>query len=298
MSRCLVTGHMGYIGSRLCEKLKNEGHEVLGIDLKDPDSGDVIEELAELDGKFLQKYEDFKPEYIFHLACKPRVAYSVIDPVGTMHNNVMATSVLLNYAHKIGAKRLIYSDSSSVVGDGSGPNSPYGLQKLVSELECQLYSKLYNLDTVCLRYFNVYSPCQAADDVYATAICNWMQFIRDNKNPYITGSGEQRRDMVHVRDVISANIFCMEASNNFNGSVHDIGTGSNISLNEVRDIIEEYFPDVVFEYIEERVGDVMHTKADTRSLKKLGWQTKIPIREGMNECYSKLLEELSENKQS
>lgn len=292
MSKCLVTGHMGYIGSRLVRQLLEAGHEVLGIDLKDPKSGDVITELAESDGRFKIKYEDFKPDYIFHLACKPRVAYSVIDPVGTMYNNVMATSVVLNYARKIGAKRVIYSDSSSVVGDGNGPNSPYGLQKYISELECHLYSKLYKLDTVSLRYFNVYSPCQKADDMYATAICNWMQYIREGKRPYITGTGEQRRDMIHVEDVISANIFCMNYNNNFEGAAFDAGTGSNISLNEVRNIILEYFPDVQFDYINEREGDVMHTRANISGLERLGWKSKIKIIDGMHSCYSHLLAEI------
>jgi UDP-glucose 4-epimerase len=278
--------------------LNKQGHEVLGIDLTDPDTGDIITELIEFgDGTFKEKYQNFQPEYIFHLACKPRVAYSVIDPVGTMQNNVMATSVLLNYARKIGTKRLIYSDSSSVVGDGNGPNSPYGLQKYISELECQLYSKLYGLDTVCLRYFNVYSPCQTADDVYATAICNWMKFIREGNNPYITGTGDQRRDMIHVEDVISVNIFCMERAVNLNGSVHDIGTGGNISLNEVRDIVLKYFPNVTFDYIKERVGDVMHTQANTTSLQKLGWEAKHSIESGMHECYSRLLEEIYTRKE-
>ena len=112
---------------------------------------------------------------------------------------------------------------------GDGPNSPYGLQKLVSEWECKLYSELYGLDTVSLRYFNVYSPCQKTGGAYGTAIANWMQYIRDVKDPYITGDGEQRRDMVHVQDVVSANLFAMNYEENFNGRHYDVGTGQNIS---------------------------------------------------------------------
>ena len=157
------------------------------------------------------------------------------------------------------------------MGDGDGPNSPYGLQKFVSELECELYSKLYGLDTVSLRYFNVYSPCQEAEGPYATAICNWMEFIRQGKDPFITGDGEQRRDMVHVEDVISANLFAMEYPDKFNGRHFDVGTGTNMSLNEVKDIIVSYFPNVNFEYREERTGDVRHTCANIERLRSLGW---------------------------
>ena len=103
-----------------------------------------------------------------------------------------------------------FSSSSSVVGNGDGPTSPYGLQKLISEMECKLYAELYGVDTVSLRYFNVYSEDQKADGPYATAIANWMQFIRDGKTPFITGTGEQRRDMLHVSDAVRANIFAME----------------------------------------------------------------------------------------
>ena len=111
MSRCLVTGHKGYIGSRLVERLEEMGHEVAGIDLKDEE--DI------LDG--LEKFIDFKPEYIFHLACIPRVGYSIEQPVHTMINNVISTSIVLDFARKMRVKRVIYSGSSSVVGNGRGP---------------------------------------------------------------------------------------------------------------------------------------------------------------------------------
>ena len=169
------------------------------------DGHDINKDLnGGLNGKsFHPLYLKFKPEYIFHLACIPRVAYSVENPVETMQNNVLATTNVLNFARKVGAKRVIYSSSSSVIGDGTGPNSPYGLQKLISEMECRLYSKLYGLDTVSLRYFNVYSPDQEAAGPYATAISNWMRHIREDKKPFITGDGEQRRDMLNVHDALA-----------------------------------------------------------------------------------------------
>jgi len=295
MARCLVTGHKGYIGSRLYKELKNLGHEVMGIDYAEDPKSDILRVLKEDDdGGFHPHYYNFKPEYIFHLACIPRVVYSGEEPVKTMENNVLATTYVLNFARKVGAKRVIYSGSSSVVGNGNGPESPYGLQKLISEMECKLYSNFYDLDTVSLRYFNVYSPCQRADGPYATAVANWMQYIRNSKNPYITGDGEQSRDMAHLLDVVSANIFAMNHKENFNGRNYDIGAGDNISLNGIKEIALSYFPNVQFDYVEERKGDVKTTKADISSLRKLGWSPKIPIVSGIKQCFGDLLNEIEE----
>ena len=286
MARCLVTGHKGYIGSRLAERLEGLGHEVKGVDLQE---GDDI-----LDG--LNQFIEFKPEYVFHLACIPRVAYSVEQPVLTMINNVIATSIVLDFANKMKVKRVIYSGSSSVVGNGDGPASPYGLQKLVSELESKLYTSLYGLDTVTLRYFNVYSPCQKAEGPYATAVANFMQFIRDGKNPFITGDGEQRRDMAHLEDVVSANIAAMERTTNFNGVTYDIGTGSNISLNKIKEIAQDFFPQVEFEYSPPRHGDVFSTKANiTPFMDESSWTPMNEIESGIRNCFAKLQKEL-ENK--
>ena len=296
MARCLVTGHRGYIGTVLYEKLQELGHEVQGIDLFE--GHDINKDLKEYNepmrGTFHPYYSNFKPEYIFHLACIPRVAYSIENPVHTMRNNVLCTSNILNFARHVGAKRVVYSGSSSVIGNGNGPTSPYGLQKLISEMECKLYSQLYGVDTVSLRYFNVYSPDQKANGPYATAVSNFMKHIREGKNPFITGDGGQRRDMANVKDVVSANIFAMEHKEKFNGQHFDVGTGSNISLNEVRNIVLDYFPDVEFDYVEERKGDVLYTMANMMNLAKLGWRPEINIFDGINECFRKLKEELNE----
>ena len=298
MARCLVTGHRGYIGTALYKRLQELGHEVQGIDLFE--GHNILNDLKEYDepmiGRFHPHYYNFKPEYIFHLACIPRVAYSVEFPTQTMRNNVLCTTHVLNFARKVGAKRVIYSGSSSVKGNGGGPTSPYGLQKLISEMECKLYSDLYGLDTVSLRYFNVYSEDQQADGPYATAIANWMKYIREEKTPFITGDGTQRRDMSYREDVVSANVFAMEREEDFNGKNYDVGTGQNISLNEIANIVLDYFPNVKFDHVEPREGDVQITCANMLDLKELGWEPRMKIREGINNCFKMLKEELNERK--
>lgn len=279
MSKCIVTGSSGYIGSHLTKKLKTLGHEVFEVDKESANTPlDLAKELT-------YKYLPTDPDYIFHLACIPRVAYSVEQPVLTTYNNVLSTTYLLDYAKRVGCKRLIYAGSSSVVGNGDGPSSPYGLQKLVSEMECKLYSSLYNLDTVTLRYFNVYSEDQVPTSAYSTAICNWMECIRTGSTPYITGNGEQNRDMAYVHDVVDANIAAMEYENKFNGQHFDIGTGSNITLNEIKDIVQKYH-DIKFDYVEDRKGDVFSTVADIEPFKKCGWSPKVDLHTGINRCFS------------
>lgn len=292
MAKCLVTGHKGYIGSRLYSALQEEGHEVMGIDLKD--GNDILEKLKpNADGTFHRHWANFKPEFIFHLAAIPRVAYSVENPIEVIENNVLSSLYVLEFARHVGAKRVIYSSSSSVVGDQSGPENPYGASKYMPESMCGVWSRLYGLDTVCLRYFNVYSPDQKADGPYATAIANWMQHIRDGKNPFITGDGEQRRDMSHREDVVSANMFCMSDKINFEGRWLDVGTGDNISLNEVKEVVLQHFPQVQFDYIEDRPGDVAITKADMSAFSDMGWEAQNSISDGISECFSLLKEEMS-----
>jgi len=293
MSKCLVTGHKGYIGSKLFQELEKAGHEVVGIDIKDGKDINGLQGLLEdNEGKFHPYWYGFKPEYIFHLACHPRIGLSIDNPVATMKNNVLAGSNVLNFARKVGAKRVIYSSSSSIKGNGQGPTNPYALQKMTTEIECKLYSELYGLDTVSLRYFNVYSEDQPAEGPYATAISNWMNYIRQGKTPFITGDGSQQRDMLHVDDAVSANIFAMNREINFNGGVYDIGTGKNVSLKEIRDVVMGLFTDVVFEYKPSRPNEVLNTRADTGPLKELGWEVKTSIKDGLFRCFKKLREEI------
>jgi len=282
-----VTGHLGYIGKHLVRELETRGHTVRGVDLKE--GQDLLDGIPE-------RVKMFTPDVIFHLAAIPRVAYSVENPLHVMRNNIVSTSVVLDYARHNNIP-VIYSSSSSVVGNGQGPASPYALSKHVGEVESLLYNKLHGLKTVALRYFNVYSYDQVADSPYATVVCNWKKYITTpDLTPFITGDGTQRRDMTHVSDIVSANIFCAENLNNDGlwGEWYDVGSGENISLNELRDIVLKHFPGHPFEYIEPRQGDVMLTRANLEKFNQHGWTSKIDLESGLDAVYSRLAREMNE----
>lgn len=270
--KILVTGHKGYIGSHLYSNLTRLGYDVHGIDLKD--------------GKdILYCLPDEKFDYVFHLAAIPKVSFCVSNPSYTMRQNVLVTSVLLEWAKNHGVKRVIFSSSAAVYGNGEGfPSSPYGLHKLMSEMECKLFSQLYGLDTVCLRYFNVYSEDQPFEGSYSTAISAWMQMIREGKPLRIDGDGEQTRDFIHVDDIVLANIYAMQASQQFNGKSYDVGTGESVSLNYIKNFINSV-KNVEWISNPERIGDVRHSVSDVSSFKDLGFEALVSIQKGLERCF-------------
>mgnify|MGYP003671711240 CR=1 FL=1 len=269
--KVLVTGHKGYIGSKIYDELIRQGFETTGIDLKEGD--DILHCLPR------ESYD-----YVFHLSAYPKVSYSIENPSYTLKQNVLATSVLLEWSVLNKVKRVIFS-SSAAVNDGE-PKSPYGLHKLMNELECKLYSDLYGLDTVCLRYYNVYSENQEFGGAYSTAISAWMEMIKQNKPLRIDGDGNQTRDFIHLSDIVSANIFCMKNDKKFNGKVLNVGTGKPITLNYIKKFINHHH-NVIWKKQPERIGDIRHSCADISDLKDLGWQPKISIDEGLNKCFKK-----------
>lgn len=270
MAKCLVTGHRGYIGSALTDKLKSLGHDVRGADLVCEDRPTDIR----TKGFFSSNYwTNFKPEFIFHLAAQPSVKYSVDNPSSSLSNNVFGTSCVLEFAKNVGAKRVIFSSSAAVYGNNGFPSNPYGLHKLMSEMECKLYSELYDLDTVSLRYFNVFSENQVYGDAYSTVIAAWRWAIKNNLPLVVHGDGNQTRDFIHLDDIVDCNVFCMNYVNDFKGQHYDVGNGVSLSLNDLKEIISK-ITKCAWTNESERIGDVKESCADVTQLNKMGWYPK------------------------
>jgi UDP-glucose 4-epimerase len=276
MSKILVTGHKGYIGSHLYSEIKKGlTHEVHGIDLKDGD-----------DALYCLPDEQF--DTVFHFCAYPRVEYSVLNPSYTLQQNVLVTSKLLEWSKNHGVKKFIFSSSSAIMGDGDGvPKSPYGLHKLMSEMECKLYKELYGVHCVCLRYFNAYSEDQPYGGAYTTAISAWMEMIRQNKPLRLDGDGEQTRDFVHVEDIVSANILAMNNSE-MDDDYYNVGYGFSFSLNYIKDFIDRH-QKVEWDFAPPRKGDARNTLANNQSLIDCGWKPKVHFNEGLERCFGKVL---------
>jgi UDP-glucose 4-epimerase len=279
MAKCLVTGHKGYIGSRLINKLELAGHEVAGIDIRatGPQEGIDIRKHLFFNNKPWLKFE---PDYIFHLAAKPSVAWSVENPSESLSHNVHGSSAVLDFARRVNVKRVIFASSAAVYG----ASSPYGLHKLMTEMECSLYAKLYGLDTVSLRYFNVYSEDQPFGGAYSTVIAAWMQMLKDKKPLRLDGDGKQTRDFVHLDDIIDANIFCMKYEGRFNGMSFDVGTGIETSLSDIKREVEKYHSPQ-WESAPARPGDISTSRANTQNLKILGWEAQTSLATGLQRCF-------------
>lgn len=270
----LVTGHKGYIGSHLYDKLDDLGYDVLGIDLKD--GIDILHNLPDID-----------VEVVFHMAAFPSVAYSVENPSYTMMHNVLGTSRLLEWSKKHNVKRFIFSSSAAVYGNDGVLGSPYALHKAISEMECKLYSDLYGLDTVCLRYFNVYSEDQEYGGTYSTVIAAWMHALRTGSSPVLEGDGKQTRDFIYLEDIVDANLFCMKSKKQFNGRVYDIASGKTISLEYIKNYLDTRY-NIDWNHKSPRQGDVKHVSPDTSKMTKLGWSAKTSIEQGLQKCFGKI----------
>lgn len=284
MRSVLVTGGAGFIGGNLVRELLRRKVEVRIID--DLSSGDVknipegVEFLkADLSTISLDDLCNFMEgvDTVFHLAAKARVQPSIDDPVSFNRANVDSTLNTLVASNKCGVKRFVYSASSSCYGDTDivptpetapkNPVSPYGLQKYVGEQYCKLFSEIYNLDTVSLRYFNVYGEGMRHDGAYSLVLAVWMHQYQNGIPLTITNDGNQRRDFTHVDDVVQANIKSALHPDNLNGESFNVGNGKSFSMNEVVDMIGSER-----RYGEKRI-EPFETLADNRKIiEVLDWE--------------------------
>ena len=292
-TKVIVTGGAGFIGSNLADALVELGYDVHVVDNLVAGNREHVNNESTLHIIDIENLEDLKKvfsgaEYVFHLAALPRVQYSIEYPLETHKTNVNGTHNVLIAAKECGVKRVIYAASSSFYGDqeimplheemSPRPKSPYALHKYIGEIYCKMWSELHNLETVSLRYFNVYGPRQSGEGAYALVIARFLKQKSEGLPFTITGDGEQTRDYTHVRDIVRANILAMESKNVGKGEVINIGTGKNVSVNTIAKMIGGEFT-----YVAPRI-EPKHTLADNRKAKELlGWYSTVTIEDGIKE---------------
>lgn len=289
----VVTGGAGFIGSHLAGALLEKGYTVKIVDDLSGGSRDKVPqgaEFFELNVNETEKLTEIMhgATYVFHFAALPRVQFSIEHPLETNEANVTGTVSMLKAAHDAGVKRVIYSASSSAYGDQdvmpltedmkAMPKSPYGLQKYIGELYCRVWSEVYGLPTVALRYFNVYGPGASAEGAYALVIAKFLKLRSEGKPMTITGDGTQTRDFTHVRDVVRANLLAAESPNVGKGEAINIGAGKNASVLRIAELIGG-----PTEFIAARLEPHDTLADNTKAKALLNWQPEVTLEEGIAE---------------
>jgi nucleoside-diphosphate-sugar epimerase len=300
-TKVLVTGGAGFIGSNLADELIKQGAKVAIID-------NLVtgfrENLGEINGDFEFIEGDLNDdaklkqavegvEIVFHQAALPSVPRSVENPVDTHEACVNGTFNLLLKAKDAGVKRVIYAASSSAYGDQPilpkvetmrpEPLSPYAGAKLMGEYYCQVFSRVYGLEAIALRYFNVFGPRQNPSSMYSGVISRFVDALLGNKTPVIYGDGETSRDFTYIANVVDANIKAAQTSKGI-GEVMNCANGERISLNELLEVLKKITgkPEVNAEYEPERKGDVKHSQADNRrAVEYLDYEKLVGLEEGL-----------------
>ena len=251
----LVTGGNGFIGSHIVDRLVSDGHHVVVIDNKSSDASDkhYINKKAVYYNEDISDYNSTRPLYegldiIFHLAAEARIQPTLKDPILAAKTNMLGTCTVLQCAREAGVKRVIYSSTSSAYGLKNDiplkedmPNdclNPYSVTKTAGEELCKMYTRLFNLETVTFRYFNVYGPRQPLKGQYAPVIGIFLRQKAAGEDMTIVGDGTQRRDFTHVDDIVEANIRASDLTNrDVIGETINVGSGTNYSVNDVAEMI-------------------------------------------------------------
>ena len=300
-TKVLVTGGAGFIGSNLADELIKQGAKVSIID-------NLVtgfrENLEEIKGDFdfiegdLNDDEALKKalqdvEVVFHQAALPSVPRSVENPEETHEACVNATFNLLLKSKEAGVRRVVYAASSSAYGDQPTlpkvetmrpePLSPYAGAKLMGEYYCQVFSRVYGLESIALRYFNVFGPRQNPSSQYSGVISRFVDALMGEKTPVIYGDGETSRDFTYIANVVDANIKAAQTTKGI-GEVMNCANGERISLNELLEVLKNITgkPEVNAVYEPERKGDVKHSQADNRrAVECLGYEKLVGLEEGL-----------------
>jgi UDP-glucose 4-epimerase len=306
--RFVVTGGAGFIGSNIVTDLVKNNNEVTVIDNlltgKLENLSDVMDEIRFVEGDIqdlnLLKREFDDIDYVLHQAALPSVPRSVDDPIASNQNNIDGTLNVLIAARDAGVKRVVYASSSSAYGNSPTlpkkedmkpePLSPYAVTKLVGEYYCKVFYDLYGLETVSLRYFNVFGPHQDPNSQYAAVIPKFITTMLKGNKPVIFGDGTQSRDFTYVQNNVEANLLACVA-NRAAGKLFNIACGERITLNDLVDILNHILgTDIESVYTEARQGDVKHSLADINLAKDiLGYEPKCSFVEGLKKTVENLI---------
>jgi UDP-glucose 4-epimerase len=302
MAKFLITGAAGFIGSALARALVCAGHEVCALD--DLSSG-TLQNFADIKERVDFRHASVLDltavslackgvECVFHEAAVASVTQSVDDPLRTNSVNLQGTLNVLFAARNAGVKRVIYAASSAAYGTSEvvpkredmrpAPGSPYAVQKLAGEHYMKTFSDLYGLETVCLRYFNVFGPRQDCNSPYSGVLARFINQMLKGQTPTIYGDGDQTRDFVYIDDVVEANLLASAASPNISGQVFNIGTGRPTSLIEAYNSLAEIIGfSQAPKMLPARLGDVRDSLADiTLARKALGYSPATTLKKGLS----------------
>jgi UDP-glucose 4-epimerase len=291
--KSLVTGGAGFIGSNMVERLLEEGHEVVCVDNESASSNERFHwnSASENHKVDIRDAEGMRPlfrgvDYVFHMAAESRIMNTMENPVRAAETNLVGTVSVLQCAREAGCRRVVYSSTSSVYGGNKAPNredmvpdclNPYSASKYAGEMFCRNYSELFGLETVTLRYFNVYGRRHPEKGQYAPVMAIFARQRRNGERLTVVGDGLQRRDFVNVLDVADANFKAAtkELPAGIFGTPFNIGTGENHSILDLARSISE---DITF--VPSRPGEMSETLADNDKAKTvLGWTPKVDIHE-------------------
>ena len=294
MSKCLVTGGAGFIGSHLVDYLINMKHDVIIVDNMSANNEKFYwNEMAIAKVVDITDYERMRPlfdgvDYVFHLAAESRLQPAIENPIEAVTKNCVGTTVVLQCAREAGAKRFVYSTTSSGYGYNPYPNvetqpddclNPYSASKVAGEKFCRMYTDLYGLETVCLRYFNVFGERSPTRGQYAPVIGIFEKQKKSGEPLTIVGDGTQRRDFVYVGDVAKANYLAatMPLEEHL-GEVFNVGSGKNYSVQEIADCISNNQT-----YIPKRSGEMETTLSNIDKIGEvIGWKPQIDVIDWIN----------------
>ena len=297
----LVTGGAGFIGSHIVRRLVSDGQHVRVVDNLSTGTNSRLDDVrqsidflqGDLADEEVSKAAVRGIDCVLHQAAIPSVQRSINNPIGTNKANVTATLNLLESCRKANVRRFVYAASSSAYGDVEvlpkvesmpvNPLSPYALQKWVGEYYCKLYHRLYRLETISLRYFNVFGPTQDPRSEYSAVIPKFITAVLAKKPITVYGDGEQSRDFTYVENIVEANLLAAEASSGAAGNVYNIGCGARVSLNTLIGLLEENIGvKAEVAYANPKAGDVRHSLADIAQARHvLGYEPKVMLNEGL-----------------